>query len=136
MPIIELLNRIKWKIGIRLLKMQEILKKRAHFLELVSQVGRTINRELDTEQLLRTTVSSISSILGYYNNSIWFAEGNSLFLRAYSFSGKNKIIKIVNKQLPMKGIIGWAIKDREVKYVPDVDQNPYYTEHGTKLKTK
>ncbi len=116
--------------------MREILKKRVHFLELVSQVGRIINRELDTEQLLRTTVSSISSILGYYNNSIWFTDGNSLFLRAYSFSGKNKMAKITNKQYPVEGVIGWAIKDCEVKYVPDVNNNRYYIKHRIKLKTK
>ncbi len=80
--------------------MENKLKKRAHLLELVSKVGRLINRELETDELLLTTVSSISKILGYYNNSIWFTDGNSLILKAYSFSSaktaKDKITKIIN----------------------------------------
>jgi len=120
--------------------MEEKLKKRAHFLELVSNVGRLINRELNTDELLLTTVSSISEILGYYNNSIWFVHGNSLILKAYSFSSienaQGKLAKITGQKLPKEGIIGWAVNDNEVKYVPDVTTNSHFVKHGVELRTK
>ncbi|GEM_PF-2794027 len=116
------------------------IKRKAHFLELVANVSKAIGSSLDTSEVLKTTVSAISSILGYYNNSIWFVEDDSLILRAYSFSNPidadKEIAKLAMRRFPIEGIIGWAVRDGEVKVIPDTEKNPYFVKHKVELETR
>ncbi len=120
-------------------EMQKSLQQRANFLELVIGISKNITKELDIDNVLLNTVKSISKKLGFYNSSIWLVEENHLVLKAFSYSKTESGQKpegLLEKRYPIEGIIGWAVRDNEIKYVNDVESDTHYISHIKEPRTK
>jgi len=105
---------------------EERLRKRAAWLELITEFSSTTTAIMDIDELLAKAVELINNKFGYTNVNILLVEGDFCTLRAASLpEAKSRIGEIMLK-VGEEGIIGWVAGYGEAALVPDVEKDPRF----------
>jgi len=103
-------------------------RRRTEQLALIARIGHTLTADLPLDELLRSAADSIHELLGYPNVAIPLIDpGDPDMLVIEIFGGAYRtLVGGVHRQPITEGIMGAAVRTRQVQLSNDVASDPRY----------
>lgn len=131
---VGLLEAVAHQLGLALsnaMRYQQIERRLAE-LNALRQVAQVVNRRLEMRPLLEEVVRQLGDVLGYPVVEIYLVDEEELLLGAALGGPMDE-----DSRHPLSaGIIGRAVRNNHVEYVPDVDKDGDYVQAWSKTQSE